>query len=281
MAVDVGEVDQPQSRQMFSKRNVLIGALAIGAIVGLIVLLKRNATGGGGGGTATTGTGDITPIALQNIATQLLQFRGDVSVANADLLDKMAKEATARQESDATTRGMIGNETERASKASDLLLQVFGIQSAAGQYNASSENYGWGMYFKALEGDYAGRAAINEARVPDLERQAAGLGSLTANYNADLTQYRQRWPSQTGVTARVGTGEGIFTGTEPTNPRLPRIGTREGIFTTGVEPINMQVAMGAGGIDLRDVILAAFDAGNGDGSEGYAKMSSGPVRYVA
>jgi hypothetical protein len=253
VSVDVGEVEQPQSRQLFSKRNLLIGALAIGAIVGLIVLVKRNATGGGQ--AAASGTGDITPIALQNIATQLLQFRGDVSVANADMLDKMAKEATARQESDATTQGMIRNESTRASSASDLVMQLFGIQAAGEQYQNSSDNYGWGMYFKALEGDYASRAAINDARVRDLENQARGIGSLSANYNTSLAQYRQQWPSQSG----------------------PPEATRE-VFAT---PFTQQVSIGAGGIDLRDVIIASLDAGNGDGSEGYAKMSSGPVRYLA
>jgi hypothetical protein len=119
VSVDVGEVDSGSSGGIggFSKRQLLIGAVVIGGGIGLIVfLMKRSSAAPSGENTATTSApqAGALDVAYQNLATQLLGFRGDVSVANAnlnqgqqDLLSAIGQESADRANSDSTLTGFL------------------------------------------------------------------------------------------------------------------------------------------------------------------------------
>lgn len=119
MAVDVGEVSPPSGGM--SKRTLLIGAVVIGGAAGLFILISRHAQGESGvpsedqAQTSAPKAGALD-LAYQNLATQLLGFRGDVSVANAnlasgqqDLLSAFGNESANRARQDAILANQVGN----------------------------------------------------------------------------------------------------------------------------------------------------------------------------
>lgn len=107
------------------KQKLLIGALVIGGGIGLFVFLRRKSAAPSDTAENKAQT-DILPntltLAYQNLAEQLLGFRGDVSVANAnmaqgeqDILSSIGTESANRASSDQNLMAAIWQTFVRAS----------------------------------------------------------------------------------------------------------------------------------------------------------------------
>jgi hypothetical protein len=154
MAVDVGEVQGGG----ISRKQVLIGAAVLGGGVGLVILLARmraNASGHPTENQAQTSApqAGALDVAYQNLATQLLGLRGDLSVANADLgqgqadlVSAFGNEAAARAASDDTLVGMLtgwfsGVNTHIDQSAGNVINAVNSSgTNVIGAINSSGEN---------------------------------------------------------------------------------------------------------------------------------------------
>lgn len=87
-----------------SKQSLLIGALVIGGGIGLVVFLSRKASAPSANAENKAQVDvPVNNMAYQNLAEQLLGFRGDVSVANAnlaqgeqDILSQLGAESASR-----------------------------------------------------------------------------------------------------------------------------------------------------------------------------------------
>ncbi len=112
--VGIGE-DAPQSGGI-DKRTLLIGAAIIGGGIGVFMLISRRSqpSDSAENKAQTTVPQNTLTLAYQNLAEQLLGFRGDVSVANAnleqqqqDLLSMIGAESASRLTSDQRMQASI------------------------------------------------------------------------------------------------------------------------------------------------------------------------------
>lgn len=239
--------DSPPTPGGLSKRTLLIGAAILGGGVGLVFLVSRLGKGNVNASTnqATTSAPDTSALGIgyQNLATQLLGFRGDVSVAqaqtNADL-GTLNDSITA-----ATSATQAGN--------SDL-LSALGAESTS---RAMSDQTLYGMlasYFAGVGQQFG-----------SVQQQVAGVGQQVGAVGQQVS----------GVGQQVGA----------VGQQVSGVGQQVGNLDQRVIGISQQVGQlqqrGAGGATLRDSVLAAFDGGLGDGAEGLARLSAGPVRIVS
>lgn len=245
MAVDVGEV---QSGGGISRKQVLIGAAVLGGGIGLVILLARmraNASGHPAENQAQTSApqAGALDVAYQNLATQLLGLRGDLSVANADLgqgqadlVSAFGNEAAARAASDDTLVGMLtgwfsGVNTHIDQSAGNVINAVNSSGTNVIAHQDSSANNVIG--------------AINSSGSNIIGAINSSASNVIAGQNSSASNVLQ------GINSSA---------------------------THVIEAVNQR---GAGGATLHDAILAAFDGGVGDAAEGMRRMSAGPVRVVS
>jgi phage-related protein len=216
-----------------SKRTLLIGAAILGGGVGLVFLVSRLGKGNVNASTnqPTTSAPDTSALGIgyQNLATQLLGFRGDMSVAqaqtNADLgtlNDSITAATSATQAGNTDLLSALGAESTRRALSDDTLYGMLASYFA-----------GVGQQFGSVQQQVAGVGQ----QVGAVGQQVAGVGQQVGNLDQRVI----------GISQQVG---------------------------------QLQQA-GAGGATLRDSVLAAFDGGLGDGAEGLARLSAGPVRIVS
>lgn len=120
--VDVGESSPAGG---LDKQKLLIGAIVIGGGIGLFVFLRRKSatpSDTAENKAQTTVPQNTLTLAYQNLAEQLLGFRGDVSVSNAnlqqgeqDILSQMGSESASRMSSDQNLMASIWQTFMRAS----------------------------------------------------------------------------------------------------------------------------------------------------------------------
>jgi hypothetical protein len=217
-----------------SKRTLLIGAAILGGGVGLVLLVSRlshksNVNASTNQATTTAPDTSALGIGYQNLATQLLGFRGDVSVAQAQTNANLS-----------TLNDSITAATSATQAGNTDLLSALGAESTS---RAMSDQTLYGMlasYFAGVGQQFG-----------SVQQQVAGVGQ------------------QVGAVGQQVSG----------------VGQQVGNLDQRVIGISQQVGQlqqaGAGGATLRDSVLAAFDGGLGDGAEGLARLSAGPVRIVS
>jgi hypothetical protein len=98
--VDVGDTPAPGG---IDKRTLLVGAVLLGGAIGAFMLVNRRMSASDTSENKAQTDVPVNNMAYQNLAEQLLGFRGDVSVANAnlasqqqDLLSAMGAESASR-----------------------------------------------------------------------------------------------------------------------------------------------------------------------------------------
>lgn len=257
MSVDVGELPAAPSAG-FDKRKLLIGAVVIGGGIGLVVFLMRRNAGVPTENQPQTGApaAGALDIAYQNLATQLLGLRGDISVANADLatgqqdaLSAIGSEAANRATSDQTLFGMLSQWFATSGKQlADVQSGVSSTQAQVGQIGS-----GIGALQSSVTG-LSGEIGGVSGQVAGVSGQVGGVSGQVTGAQASLSQLSQAVGANTG--------------------QLQTIAVRQyyGVAGNGT---------GAGGALVRDSIMAAFDGGIGDGADAMRLMSAGPVRQVS
>lgn len=254
MSVDVGEL--PQQSSPFNRRNLLIGAAVLGGAVGLVILIARMRSGTPAENQAQTSApkAGALDIAYQNLAEQLLGLRGDLSVANADLasgqqdlLTAVGQEAADRATSDQTLFGMLSQ------WFTDSGSQLAAVQNGIGNVQASVDANRTAL--GGISGQITGTSG-------QLQQISGALGGV------------QNQLSATGNTVSANTAA------------LQLIGLRQ-YYGNQYDPLSGATSLtgrspdrGAGGATLRDAILATFDGGYGDASDGLRRLSAGPVRVM-
>lgn len=228
------------------KRTLLIGAVIIGGAIGAFMLVARKTSPSASAeNKAQTDVPDQTTLGLayQNLATQLLGFRGDVSVANAkldqgqqDILSAVGTESADRAASDVSLTSMLtaafsgvnASQGNISQQIADALASILGGQSALSAQNA------------------AGFSALGTQSNNEFNALANGQAILSAQSNDQFNALAQGQ-------ANLG---------NQTN-----------------DEFNALAARGAGGATPRQAILAAFGAED-DAHFYLAHMSAGPVRTL-
>lgn len=295
-----------------NKRTLLIGAVLIGGVAGAFILFTRKsnpsdtAENKAQTGVPTTSTDGL---AYQNLAEQLLGFRGDVSVANAnlqqgeqDILSAVGSESAARAASDtslstglaALLTSLLGVKSDVAAVGTTVGSGFAGVNAGLGSGFAGI-NAGLESGFAGVNGNIAsGNAVINgnlasglagvNANISNANTDAiarnAGLAGGLANLQSGIQSLQegeaQIYGQNSSQYAKLSEGlwDVFARASDPyadvsANPWRPLVKEQ----TTGE-------TIGAGGATPRDAILAAFGAE--DDSHYYlAHMSSGPVRQVS
>lgn len=239
MSMEFGD-DAPAASPGFggiNKRTLLIGAAILGGGVGLVLLISRMNSGAGDETTEQSDTprASINDLAYQNLATQLLGMRGDTSVWQADLLDKL----NANQED--TSSQLAENQAAAQSWYQNLWRAIGGVANNQ-EASAATPQLAAHIYL--------------QNRATTLFQQGVDTAKVNEFVNTGLADIRN-W--QGGDPASLmGPITQRFDAIRPAPP----------------------AQSGAGGLMMRDAILAAFDGGMGDAAEARRRMSAGPVRRL-
>jgi len=146
------------------KRTLLIGAVIIGGAIGAFVLISRKTSAPSASTENKPQDADTLGLAYQNLATQLLGFRGDVSVANAKLDQGQQDTLTA-----------IGNESAaRASSDADLMSQIANLLQYSRGINSNLTAAQNDITTRLLNPEY--RPPANTGAILD---QSSGAGGYT------------------------------------------------------------------------------------------------------
>lgn len=246
VSVDTGS--QPSGGM--SKRTLILGAIGIGGAIGLFFFLSRKAsapvTNASGIGPASASS--QTDLQLGNIANQLLAFRGESSQSFADTLDLLSSNAATATQRDTAMTSLINT------GFGGLGSQLTGVGSSINQAN---DSLGWlSQYTKQADSTLA--ELYRQASVNSDQSFIDRLRIYAILRQSGATDPALAWLAQQGAAA-----------TSPLN------GTPDGT------PANLQVPVGAGGIDLSDALRTlTYDGGIGDGSYHLGVMSDGPVRII-
>lgn len=133
MSVDRSELPPPDDggSYWFSKpKNLLILAALVGGGFGLFVLLTKKASPAGSG--QTTGTFSAGDLTMQSLANQVLQFRGEQSMYNADLsaaLEESFGSVSAGQQAIGDAITQQGASISNAFAGQDSLIQNINDQA--------------------------------------------------------------------------------------------------------------------------------------------------------
>lgn len=231
------------------KRTLLIAAILIGGVAGAFILFSRKSQPSDTTeNKAQTSGNDAMSLAYQNLATQLLGFRGDVSVANATLAQ--------------------GQEDIKAGQGgfTDLLNSLFGTLNPSQQDTLT-----------AIGNESAARAASDTNLNSQL---AAWFAQVFSGQTATNAQINSAFTALSGQTNDVfnALAQGQANLGAQTNDEFNALAQGQANLARQAND-EFNARQGAGGATPRQAILAAIGAED-DGGQYRAMMSSGPVRQL-
>lgn len=174
-----------------SKRTLLIGAIAIGGVAGLFIFLSNRASKGTAdtGTPEGTGTFDAGAVTLASLANQVLQFRGEQSMANADLTAQIGE-------------GFAGTTKESAGLAAQLGLVGASVSNVGREVIAQSEasNLAAGQRQNRLvellniiagrSNEIIDRQQFAQSQLTGIGGQLTGLGGMVQGVGGQLRDIR-------------------------------------------------------------------------------------------
>lgn len=289
------EVGSPPSPGGIDKRTLLIGAVLIGGVVGAFVLFSRKSQPSDTAeNKAQTSAPDATTLGLayQNLATQLLGFRGDASVASAglqqgqsDILSAVGSGNTSLQSAIGSSQDAVNaNTTANSNALRDWLTTMFGTVGTGQQDILTAVGTGQQSILSAVgSGGQDILTSIGRESAIRSQSDLSLMSQLAAVFGIASATHAQTVANSQGIAdiasmnndayysllnnIRRGQGLADFVNPNPWSSYHP-----QPMADTSGTP-------GAGGATPRDSILAALGA-NDDADYYLAHMSAGPVRQL-
>ena len=273
------EYQQPQSGGI-SKKTIIISAIALGGVVGLIMLMNRKNSSPAStdeSGTAYT----ASDLSVMSLANQLSQFRGEFQEANADStnLIKEGFDANAKGFDTLAAANQQGLDTLSAA------IKANSDANASGFGSLLSNLASLGGLVNLLQGS-VNNVNANVSNVgAKVDAQGAVIANINTNSNATLQGLSQLWGLVNDRTSSLQQGQtqiyDLIGSTANQNlaanwqlfqvlSSVPGADPTKALGANPFLPGNR--ATGENRYALYDVptVAGAFDGGNGNGSEWYS-----------